>query len=105
MRLKLCLFVSAAAANPLFTETSLGRGSFGAEIHGISIAERFGTDESGSRAPEEETVRLMQDMKEALHRNRLLIFRKQGAIDWRAQVNFSAYFGEGRMAFDSLRQR
>ena len=96
MRLKLCLFVSAAAANPLFTETSLGRGSFGAEIHGISIAERFGADESGSRAPEEETVRLMQDMKEALHRNRLLIFRKQGAIDWRAQVNFSAYFGEGR---------
>eukprot|EP00040_Diaphanoeca_grandis_P015938 m.81932 g.81932 ORF g.81932 m.81932 type:complete len:509 (-) comp25472_c0_seq2:381-1907(-) len=67
--------------------TPLPSHAFGAEVHGLQLADISFKDRSYLADAS------MYQLKEALHRHRLLIIRNQISIPWQTQLNLTSQFG------------
>lgn len=67
--------------------------SFGAEVRGMHVADLV-RRAKGSESEQAAARAEIKQIRDALHRERVLAFRRLGTLSWEDQLAFSAFFGE-----------
>lgn len=71
--------------------TTLPIPSFGAEVRGLNVEDLV--DRLLGTEQREAALEEVENLRNTLHKERLLVLRQQGDIPWEKQIAFSSYFG------------